>query len=253
MALVEYELQDRTAIIRFNRPERLNAFSFEMVQAIGETFARFRADEQAWVAVLTGNGRSFSAGRDLKIEVSSGRMDLSRNSVSPSPFYLTETDKPVIAAVNGYAIGAGFYVALGCDMRVAGASAEFGMGEIPTGLLGPYWLSAAESLPWPIAMELTLIGDRISAARALELGLVNQVVPDDDVLEAALRLAGRLAKLPPLQVRRTKAMMTAMRRVPSPEMLAWEYRERGYLNALEDTKEAATAWVEKREPLFMGR
>lgn len=253
MAIVEYELEDKIAVIRFNRPDRLNAFSAEMVHATADAFARFRADNDAWVAILTGNGRAFSAGRDLKMEVSQGRMDISKDSVSPSPFHLVESEKPVIAAVHGYAIGAGFYLVLGCDMRIAGTSTKFGMGEIPTGLLGPYWLSAAESLPWAIAMELTLIGYQISAEKALELHLVNEVVPDDQVLETARRWARRLIALPPVQLRRTKAMMTAMRQVPGKEMLSWEFRERLFLNALDDTTEAALAWVEKRTPQFHGR
>ena len=252
MSVVEYELEGKIAFIRFNRPERLNAFSAEMVQATADAFERFRADKDAWVAILTGNGRAFSAGRDLKMEVSQGRMDISKDSVSPSPFDLVQTEKPVIAAVHGYAIGAGFYLVLGCDMRIAGTSTKFGMGEIPTGLLGPYWLSAAESLPWAVAMELTLIGDQISAEKALELHLVNEVVPDDEVIATARRWAERLIALPPVQVRRTKAMMTAMRRVPDKQLLSWEFRERMFLNALDDTKEAALAWVEKRQPVFNG-
>lgn len=253
MALVEYEVNERVGVIRLNRPDRLNAFSAEMVQAFAEAFQRFREDDDAWVGILTGNGRAFSAGRDLKAEVEKGRFDLSHEGRSPSPFYLVETDKPVIAAVNGYAIGAGFYITLGCDLRIAAESAQFGMGEIPTGLLGPYWLSACEALPWAIATELTFLGERFSAQRAFDLRLVNEVVADADLMDAAMGWARKLVKLPPLQIRRTKALMTAMRQVPNREMLAREYEERRFLNALDDTREAALAFVEKREPAFRGR
>lgn len=254
MALVEYEVTNRVGIIRLNRPERLNAFSVELRMEFEAVFAKFAKDDDAWVGVLTGNGRAFSAGRDLKEEVNRGAHHvLAVDGREPNPFYTVETDKPVIAAVNGYAIGAGFYIVLGCDLRIAADSAIFGMGEIPTGVLGPYWLSASESIPWAIANELAFLGENISAQRAFDLRLVNQVVPAAELMPAALALADKLVHLPPLHLRRTKALMRAMRGVPSDALLKEEHETRAFLNALEDTREAGAAFVERRPAVFHGR
>src|SRR5262249_30169851 len=153
-------------------------------------------------AILTGTGRAFCAGRDLKVQASSGAAPRPRYSKDWNIFGLPDTDKPLIAAVNGFAIGAGWYMTAGCDIRVAADTAQFGMGEIPTGLLGPYWFSVAEVLPWAIGAELTLLGDRVGADRLFQLGLLNEVVPYDQVMEAAMRWARRFIALPPQHVRK---------------------------------------------------
>ncbi len=254
MALVEYEVEDHVGIMRFNRPERLNAFNLEMIHEFEGVFKRFVADDSAWAGILTGNGRAFCAGRDLKAELEVGHNNLSIDGrTERSPFYLLEGDKPVIAAVQGYAIGAGFYIALGCDLRIAADTAQFGMGELPTGVLGPYWLSSAEAIPWAVAAELTYFGERISAQRAHELHLINTIVPEDRLMATAVEWAQRLVKLPPLHVRQTKALMDAMRGTPRSDLLAREYTARRYLNALDDTREATLAFSERRAPAFTGR
>ncbi|MGE5595006.1 MAG: enoyl-CoA hydratase/isomerase family protein [Hyphomicrobiales bacterium] len=253
MSLVEYAVEDRIATIRMNRPERLNAMSREMREELVARFQDFIRDDNAWVGILTGTGRGFCAGRDLKAQAAGG--------APPTPVYTDEwnlfgianTDKPLIAAVNGYAIGAGWYMAAGCDIRVAAESAKFGMGEVPTGVLGPYWFPVAEVLPWCVGAEITLLGENLPASRLLELGLVNEVVPDERLMDAALRWARKFVALPPLHVRKTKELMMQMRNIPSAEMLQQEADARSYLNALDDTREAAAAFAEKRAPQFQGR
>ena len=253
MAFVEYELNNRVAVIRMNRPERLNALSGEMSDQLKACFARFMEDDDAWVGILTGTGRGFCAGRDVKAQAEGGKPPEPTYTANWNIFGVPDTDKPLIAAVNGYAIGAGWYMAAGCDIRVAARSARFGMGEIPTGVLGPYWFPVAEVIPWSIGAEFTLLGDHVTAERLYELGMVNEVVEDGRVLEAAMAWAERFLKLPPLHVRRTKALMAAMRQAPKADMIEREMEARRFLNALDDTKEAAAAFAEKRTPNYTGR
>ena len=250
---VQYEVENHVARITLNRPERLNAFTQEMGLAFRRALLDFDNDDDAWVAIITGTGRSFCAGRDIKEQVEAGEANVSRYSYEYNIFGIVDTDKPMIAAVNGFAIGLGWYITVGCDFRIAAESAQFGMAEIPTGLMGPYWFSGVESLPWCIGAELTLIGDRIDARRAYQYGLLNEVVPDDQLLETAEHWAERVLALPPQHVYRTKALMRSMRNMPDAPLLDREAETREYLNALEDTMEAAYAFAEKRTPQFKGR
>jgi enoyl-CoA hydratase/carnithine racemase len=252
MTYVEYELTDHIATIRMNRPERLNAMSRELSTELRAAFADFVANDDAWVAILTGTGRAFCAGRDLKAQAEGGSPPTPTYSAEWNIFGVPDTDKPLIAAVNGFAIGAGWYMAAGCDIRVAAQSAVFGMGEIPTGVLGPYWFPGAEVLPWALAAEFTLLGEHVPADRLAKLGLVNEVVADDQLMDTARSWARKFVALPPLHVRRTKGLMASMRQVPSPEMIQRETEARQFLNTLDDTKEAAAAFAEKRTPTFKG-
>jgi enoyl-CoA hydratase/carnithine racemase len=253
VSYVDYDLKDRVAVIRLNRPERLNALSPELSQELRASFKRFVEDDDAWVCILTGRGRGFCAGRDLKAQAAGGPPPRPQYTADWNIFGIPDTDKPLIAAVNGYAIGAGWYMTAGCDIRVAAESAQFGMGEVPTGVLGPYWFPVAEVLPWPLGAEFTLIGDRIPARRLLELGLLNEVVPDEELMNAAWRWANKFLALPPLHVRRTKALMQEMRRIPRGDLIEREMQERRFLNELDDTREAAVAFAERRTPNFKGR
>lgn len=253
MSLVEYDVRERIATIRLNRPERMNAISGEMKAELVAAFQRFVHDDDAWVGILTGTGRAFCAGRDLKAQAEGGPAPAPVYSAEWNLFGIADTDKPLIAAVNGYAIGAGWYMAAGCDIRVAAESAKFGMGEVPTGVLGPYWFPVAEVLPWCIGAELTLLGENVPVDRLARLGLVNEVVPDGQVMEAATRWAQKFLTLPPQHVRRTKSLMTRMRNIPGADMLQAETDSRRWLNQLDDTREAAAAFAEKRKPVFHGR
>src|SRR5437870_5578172 len=158
MALVEYDATGHVAVIRLNRPERLNATSPDLRAELVTAFRRFIDDDGARVGILTGTGRAFCAGRDLKAQAE-GTLILSGKaeySAERNMFGVADTDKPLIAAVNGFAIGAGWYMVAGCDIRVATEEAEFSMAELPTGVLGPYWLAACEMVPWAVAAEIAL-------------------------------------------------------------------------------------------------
>ena len=253
MQFIDYSVSERVAVIRMNRPERLNALSPEMFDELRSAFRQFVRDDDAWVGILTGTGRGFSAGRDLKAQAETGNAPEPKYTSEWNIFGVPDTDKPLIAAVNGYAIGAGWYMTAGCDIRVAAESARFSMGEIPTGVLGPYWFPVAEVLPWAMGVEFTLLGEHVPARRLFELGLLNEVVPDEQLMDAAWRWARKFLALPPLHVRRTKALMASMRQSPTPDMVEREMQSRKFLNALEDTTEAAVAFAEKRTPDFHGR
>lgn len=257
MSLVEYESTDHIAIIRLNRPDRLNAMSVPMRRELVDAFRTFNADDDVWVGILTGTGRSFCAGRDLKAQAENiaqggGRLGGNTYDAEINLFGISDTDKPLIAAVNGFAIGLGWYMTAACDIRIAAAGAEFAMTEVPTGVLGPYWFAAAEVLPWPIAAEMALLGDRIAAERLLPLGLLNDVVPADQLMDVAMRWAQRFTKLPPRHVQSTKALMTAMRGLPDEEILRRESEAREQLAPLADSREAVLAWTERRTPEFHG-
>ena len=165
-------------------------------------------------------------------------------------FGLSDTDKPLIAAVNGFAIGLGWNMTIGCDIRVAASGAQFAMTEVPTGVLGPYWLASVESLPWPIAAEFALLGERVSAERLLACGVLNAVVPQPELMDEARRWAEKFVRLPPQHVRATKALMVATRALPGPDTRAREQEIRNQLAELDDSKEAVLAWMEKRPPVF---
>jgi E-phenylitaconyl-CoA hydratase len=258
MSLVEFELTDHIALIRLNRPDRLNAMNQEMRAEFVEAMRRFIQDDDAWVGILTGAGRSFCAGRDMKAQAEGysqgeGKIRPLTYDSEYNLFGLSDTDKPLVAAVNGFAIGLGWYMTIDCDIRIAAAGAEFAMTEVPTGLLGPYWLSGTEILTWPIAAEFALIGERVPAERLLGLGLLNAVVAPEDLMNEAYRWAEKFTKLPPMHVRQTKALMRRMRSMPNREMLGIEREAREYLNDLEDSKEAVLAWNERRPPRYLGR
>lgn len=257
MSLVEYSLEDHIAVIRLNRPERLNAMSPPMSDELVEAFRRFNADEAAWVGILTGAGHAFCAGRDMKAQAegfaSDGGKVLGREYTSErNMFGLSDTDKPLIAAVNGFAIGLGWYMTVGCDIRVAASGARFAMAEVPTGVVGPYWLASVEMLPWPIAAEFALLGEQVSAERLLACGVLNAVVPGPELMDEARRWAEKFVRLPPRHVRATKALMLATRGRPGPDTQAREQEIRNQLAELADSKEAVLAWMERRPPVFRG-
>ena len=256
MSLVEYSREDHIAVIRLNRPERLNAMSPPMSDELVEAFRRFNADDSAWVGILTGAGHAFWR-RDMKAQAegfaSDGGKVLGREYTSERNMSgLSDTDKPLIAAVNGFAIGLGWYMTVGCDIRVAASGARFAMAEVPTGVVGPYWLASVEMLPWPIAAEFALLGEQVSAERLLACGVLNAVVPGPELMDEARRWAEKFVRLPPRHVRATKALMLATRGLPGPDTQAREQEIRNQLAELADSKEAVLAWMERRPPVFRG-
>ena len=248
--------QEGVRVVTIDRPDRANAIDLETGEALAAAFDELERDDATRAVVLTGAGeRVFSAGMDLKA-VEAGQAD-AINGVSGGFAGLVRRDsaKPIVAAVNGAAMGGGFEIVLACDLVVAAEHARFGLPEVTRGLMAASGgaVRLPQRLPWPAAMELLLLGDRIDAHRALDLQLVNRVVPGDEVVPAAVELAERLAANGPLAVQASKRVARAT--VADGEAAGWELNAElgASVTGSEDAAEADRAASEKREPAWSGR
>ena len=249
MAVVETERHGQILVVRMNRPERLNALSHEMRTRLAETWTEFRRDNELEVAIFTGTGRAFCAGEDMKESLQHGSPGGRRPAIE-DPFMSGVLEKPVIAAVNGYAMGGGFMLVERTDLRVAARGAVFEVSEAKRWLLGGYNHGHVANLPYPIAMEMAL-GFRFTAERFYEIGFLNRLVDADQLIPTALAMAEHLLALPPASRVNTVHMMRQMRPVPSAEeqRLAAALHEHG---AKSDLIESRAAFAEKRQPQFKG-
>ena len=249
MAVVETERHGQTLIVRMNRPERLNALNGEMRDRLAEVWTEFRHDKDLEVAIFTGTGRGFCAGEDMKESLADGAPG-GRKAAVEDPFNAGTLEKPVIAAVNGFAMGGGFMLVERTDLRVAARGAVFEVSEAKRWLLGGYNHGHLANLPYPIAMEMAL-GFRFTAERFYEIGFVNRLVEPDQLIPSALEMAEHLLTLPPASRVNTVHMMRQMRPAPGPEMqrLAAALHEHG---AKSDLMESRAAFAEKRPPRFKG-
>jgi enoyl-CoA hydratase/carnithine racemase len=254
---VLYELDGHVATITYNRPDVMNAINGELRRDLNEAFSRFRDDEDAWVAIVTGAGRAFCVGADLKDGAGSVGEFAGTFWEKPTTNSFEsgwEIFKPVIAAVNGYCLGYGLTLVTWCDFVIASDRAEFGYPEV---LIGAATIVGAIRLPqrigWQPAMELLLTGERIDAARAKEVGLVGWVVPHDELMAEARGLADRLLKAAPLAARATKEVATRAAHLPMLEAIRFGETMRKVVSATEDAAEAGRARAEGREPSWRAR
>ncbi len=249
MAVVETERHGQVLVVRMNRPERLNALSHEMRTRLAETWTEFRRSDELEVAIFTGAGRAFCAGEDMKKSLQHGTPG-GRRAAIEDPFMSGALEKPVIAAVNGYAMGGGFMLVERTDLRVAARGAVFEVSEAKRWLLGGYNHGLVANLPYPIAMEMAL-GFQFTAERFYEIGFLNRLVDADQLIPTALAMAEHLLTLPPASRVNTVHMMRQMRPVPSAEQqrLAAALHEHG---AKSDLIESRAAFAEKRPPQFKG-
>lgn len=256
------ERHDHVLVITLNRPDARNAVNLEVSDAIGDALDQAENDAQLWVVVITGAGdKAFCAGADLKA-VSRGESVMStdprRVPWGFAQYVSHPISKPTIAAVNGFALGGGTEITLASDLAIASETAQFGLPEVRRGIIagagGAFRLP--QQIPVKIAMEVMLTGEPLSAQRACELGLINRVVPQDQVLDAALELAGRLGRNAPLSLQATKriAMGIVEGRVPSDDA-SWAIcaRETDLVMASRDAQEGPRAFAEKREPVWEAR
>jgi enoyl-CoA hydratase/carnithine racemase len=254
---VLFELDGHVATITYNRPDALNAVNGELRADLNDAFARFRDDEEAWVAIVTGAGRAFCVGADLKDGAGS-------TGVFPGTFWEQPTTnsfesgweifKPVIAAVNGYCLGYGLTLVTWCDFVLASESAEFGYPEVNLGtpaIVGA--LRLPQRIGWEHAMELLLTGDRIDAARALEIGLVGRVVDDGALMSEARALADRLVHGAPLAQRAMKEVAIRTQHMSTVDAIRFGETMRKVAAATEDAAEGARAAAERRPPVWRGR
>ena len=260
-------LRDRRGaveVLTLNRPEKRNALNRELLDTMSATFAELATDEDVRVIVITGAGdRAFSAGMDLaefasgqgggqqvaeRSEVDDETIDVSRHQIIS-----WEYPKPIVAALNGATVAGGFEIMMCCDLVVAAEHVKFGLAEVKRGLVpGGGGTLLATRIPMTIALEITLIGDTFDATRALELGLVNRVVPAGREVDEALVLATRIAENGPLAVRTVKRLVRRCTTQggdagwPRPSELAAVFGSK-------DALEGAQAFAEKRAPRFVGQ
>lgn len=246
---VLYETQGAVAVITLNRPEKRNVVNTAMRDGVLAAWQRFEADPSARVAILTAAGdKAFCAGRDLA-EAASGHghgfIPILRDAVSVS--------KPVIAAVNGAALGGGCFMAISCDLCVAAEGASFALTETRVGRAPIYafWLNGM--IPQKVALEMSLTGNPITARRAYELGLVNHVVPDALLMEKALGLALDLCAAAPLAVSATKAMLYETATLDPEAAMAASLERFKPVFESEDAQEGMRAFREKRPPVWKGK
>jgi len=249
MDVVETERHGQILIVRMNRPERLNALNHEMRTRLAETWTEFRLSDGLEVAIFTGSGRAFCAGEDMKESLQNGAPGGRRPAIEDT-FMSGALEKPVIAAVNGFAMGGGFMLVERTDLRVAAKNAVFEVSEAKRWLLGGYNHGHIANVPFPIAMEMAL-GFRFTAERFYEVGFLNRLVEPEALMPSAMAMAEHLLTLPPASRVNTVHMMRQMRPTPSAEMqrLAKALHDHG---AKSDLMESRAAFAEKRAPRFKG-
>ena len=254
---VLYESAGHVVTITYNRPDALNAINGALRTGLNDAFIRFRDDEDAWVAIITGAGRAFSVGADLKD--GEGSIGIFAGTFWEKPTINSfesgwEIFKPVIAAVNGYCLGYGLTLVTWCDFVIASERAEFGYPEAKLG--GPAIVGAIrlpQRINWQYAMELLLTGERISAERAREIGLAGWVVPHDQLLAEAGALAERLVQAAPLAQRAMKEVAVRSRHLPMLEAIRFGETMRKVAAGTEDALEGGRAAREGRRPEWRGR
>jgi enoyl-CoA hydratase/carnithine racemase len=258
-----YEKKGHIAYITINRPEVMNALHAAANRELSEIFADFKEDDNAWVAIFTGAGsRAFSAGNDLKATAEETARGESRADEVPADRPLNfggvtglQCSKPIIAAVNGVAAGGGFEIALACDLIIAAEHARFALPEPLRGLVagagGMHRLP--QHLPLKMAMGLLLTGKWLSAQEAARFGLVNEVVPGDQLIATAERWANEILACSPLSVRITKESVLNGLALPVEKAMVADQERLQILLSSQDFQEGPRAFVEKRKPNWTGK
>ncbi len=249
------EIQDKVGVVRLNRPEALNTITSEMLTEIMDALTTLDGDEQVGALVLTGTEKAFAAGADIKEMADATQQQMVTLDRISQFDRIMQVSKPVVAAVTGWCLGGGCELALSCDMIVAGKNAVFGQPEINLGIMpgagGTQRLT--HTVGKAMAMEMTLLGRRLNAEEAYRFGLVNKVVPKEECLTEAIKIAGKIADQPPVAVRLTKKMVNQALEVPLSQGLADERKTFYSLFDTEDQKEGMHAFMEKRQPVWKGK
>ncbi len=256
---IKYEKKNHLAIITMNRPEAMNAMNAQMRKEMSESYVDFRDDKDSWVLIITGSGdKAFSAGMDLKemaARLAAGPQ-AGGAPAQPMPDLIAGTIdiwKPIIAAINGVAVGGGLELALACDIRILADNARVGLMEPKRGIVpgGKGTIRLPRIVPFGIAMEMLLSGDLITAQEAYRIGLANQVVPPGEVLPAAVKMAERFMDCAPLAVQNIKETLYKTMGMELKEALESHFGIN--VSGTEDAKEGTAAFAQKRKPVWKGK
>jgi 2-(1,2-epoxy-1,2-dihydrophenyl)acetyl-CoA isomerase len=261
---IVWEVREHTGILTLNRPDRLNALDIGMRSEIADVVRKAEHDPEVWTIILTGTGRGFCSGADLKAraesEGASGGANASSITVQPMfdvqyfyPIAFGELSKPVIAAINGVTRGAGNNMAFAADFRIASERANFGCNFVERGLMAE---ASAYYLPRlvgrAIATEICMLGEPFDAAQAKAWGLVNKVVPHESLMDEAMALARKLNSKAPIAVRMTKQALHRAHDLSAEQFVDMQNTMNSKLRATADAKEALAAFIEKRPAKFKG-
>jgi enoyl-CoA hydratase len=252
--LVKIEVVDRVMVITINRPEARNAINFETAVEMAKAFDELDANDDVVIGVLTGAGGTFSSGMDLKAFAKTGQRPLVPGRglgglCEKSP------EKPLIAAVEGYALAGGCELALACDLIVAAKDAKFGLPETKRGLVPSSggMLRLPQRIPHHIAMEVILTGEMMAAERAYHFGMVNRLAESGQAVQVAQELGAVIAENGPLAVRTAKKIILESKDWRQADMFDLQRPRVAHIFASADAKEGATAFAEKRKPVWQGK
>ena len=253
--LLREQVGEGVVLLRINRPERMNALSMSVRESLAEEFNAMAADEATRCVVITGDEKAFAAGADVGELAERKPIDDAFAKSRTAWLAMEKFPKPIIAAINGFALGGGCELAMHCDIIIAGEGAKLGQPEVKLGIMPgaggtQRFLRVTGKFS---AMRWLLTGDMMSAAEALRVGLVSEVVPDAEVLSHSLALAAKIAKLAPLAVEAIKEVVLMGADAPLSTALILERKAFQLLFASEDRTEGISAFQERRKPTFKGR
>ena len=254
---VLYEKQGNIVTITLNRPDSLNAINRQLRGELADAITQFDGEPDAFVAIITGAGRAFCSGRDLKERAednAAGVQARAAQSMSPDrPYMWPQTWKPLIAAVNGFALAGGWSIAQMCDLRIAAEDAKLGITETKWSLLPPFGTILPKMIPLSAVLELVFTAQPMTAQRAYDIGFLNKVVLVEDLMEEAVGMAQTIAENAPLAVQAFKELAYRGLNMSTQDISSLTYHMYDQLLTTEDSKEGPKAFAEKRKPQWQGR
>ncbi len=252
-----YEKQGNIVTMTLNRPAALNSINRQLRRELAEAITQFDSEPDSYVGIITGSGRAFCAGRDLKeraVDNAEGVQARAADSMQPDrPYMWPQTWKPLIAAVNGYALAGGWSIAQMCDLRIAAEDAQLGITETKWSLLPPFGTILTKMIGLSAVLELCMTAQPISAQRAYDIGFVNKVVPGDQLMDEAMNMAEQIAANAPLAVQYFKELAYRGLNMSTQDISSLTYHMYDQLLTTEDSKEGPRAFAEKRKPNWQGR